>query len=92
MKCFRTIDKGEDGRHGIWIMTCDRGYHGIFFHGRRDEFQDPRWSVEQLIEEATSTGESFRICEAITTEQALEELRNWPEALLTAKEIIERNA
>ena len=90
VRCFRTKGRDEahgDGRYGIWIMTRPGdpdSTRGIFFHGRRKEHQAPRYSINELDD-----GEWSGV--AITHDEALAFLSEWPEAQRELLEIFDRH-
>lgn len=65
-------------------------HRGMFFHGDRDEFQCPRYSVQEL-EEMVNDKEVWFAVEEISPEQVLEELKGWSDGLRAAKKIIDRH-
>jgi hypothetical protein len=53
---------------------------GVFFHGDRREFQQPRYTRTELAEWA-ARGNGFLPIEEISFREAKAELADWPEAL-----------
>lgn len=91
VRCFRRVrDDGEPGRCGIWLMTRPSGYRGVFYHGDDEYRQAPRYTVEELSEWA-KTGKGFLQVVEITPEEALAELKSWPEAQKDAIAVFERH-
>ena len=82
VRCFRA-NRNDGGRCGVWIYTRPSGFRGVFFHGGREETQAPRYAVQDMP--------VFDHQEEITPEEAIQELRTWPEAQKEALEIINRH-
>ncbi len=87
VRCFRRTPPGKL-RPGIWVMTRESGHHGLFIHGTRNEFQAPRYSVEELTRWSTEGG--FLPVEEITPDDVLHELEDWAEAQIELRAVFER--
>jgi len=86
MKVLTFIAKNAAGkkRRGLWVFHSDG--RGNFFHGDRDEIQEARWTLKELLD-----GKYAPVSEVNATE-ALALLSGWDEGegAQTLKRIIER--
>lgn len=92
VRCFRRLQESPaKERRGIWLMTGEK--RGIFFHGDREEAQSPCWTISDLKhEERNFNGDLGTIpIQEIACDDALLELKSWPEAQQQAKKIIARH-
>lgn len=87
-RCFARV-REDAGPRGLWIMTRESGYRGMFFHGDRHEAQEPRYTVEELDKWSKEGG--FLAVVELTPQEAVAELAWWPEGQQQAVNILQRH-
>ncbi len=92
VRCFRRKVKGKQ-RYGIWVMTRPKGFRGVFIHGDDNAFYPPDWTVETLAR-VSREGKRTPIdidVEAITPEDVLADLSDWPEGRAEIQSVFDRH-
>ena len=92
VRCFATEESARrTKRRGVWLMTQPIGSRGAFYHGRREEIQAPRYTIEELDEWSNGGTDPLIPIVAITPEEALAEMdKGWPEAKEHMQQVFDR--